>query len=257
MDRSTDFIRHAHLTVWATLALLLAPGVGTTIAKAQMAEPIFPLPNSTTAASTQPIEIRLTEQPQIKTDSIKVRLNGLPLEGNLSIDTSDLSLSFQATPPNYNLGDNTLTVNFETQSGVQSQFRWPFTVEAAAAVDPADSEVAAVPESTTIPLAPELTTQEIEGDTLMLSGQTQPGATVTLDVVATRPVASLVDLGPFSVTTGAPAPRQMSSSAVADADGMFTLEFDVTGDPVQTEYQVDATAVQGDLQESTTATFQR
>ena len=253
---TTCFTRPAHLSLWTAL-LLIAPGIGTTMAKAQMAEPVFPLPNSTTAASTQPIEIKLTEQPQIKTDSIQVQLNGTPLEGNLSIDTNDLSLGFQATPPSYNLGNNTLTVQFETLAGVQSSFSWPFTIDAAAAVDTTEPEVATAPDAPIMTLAPEFTTQAIEGDTLILSGQTQPGANVTLDVTATRPAASLVDLGPFSVTTGTPEPRQMSSSAVADADGMFTLEFDVTGDPVQTEYQVNATAARGDAQETTTTDLQR
>ncbi len=254
----TGFPRHAHLTVLSALALLLASGVGNTIAEAQMAEPIFPLPNSTTPASSQPIEIKLTEQPEIKTDSIQVQLNGVPLEGSLSIDTSDLSLGFQATPSNYNLGNNTLSVQFETQAGVQSQFIWPFTIEAVAApVETTEPDVATAPNPATIPLAPELSTQSIEEDTLTFAGQTQPGATVTLNVTATRPTTSLVDLGPFSVTTGASAPRQMSSSAVADAEGMFTLEFDVTGDPVETEYAVEAIATQGDNQDTTTTTLQR
>ncbi|MEM9264856.1 MAG: hypothetical protein AAGA46_04975 [Cyanobacteria bacterium P01_F01_bin.13] len=251
MDIKTGFTRR-YLTVWTTLLLL----AGTTVAEAQVVEPIFPLPNSTNEASDQPIELKLTEQPQIKTDSIQVQLNGALLEGSLSIDTSDLSLEFQATPPNYNLGDNLLTVQFETQSGVQSQFSWPFTI--AAVATPAETpEAEAAPEATTIPLAPELTTQSIEGDTLTLSGQTQPGATVTLNVTATIPASSLVDIGPFSITTEAPEPREMSSSAVADSDGVFNVEFDVASDPAETEYAVEAIATQGDLQETTTTTLQR
>lgn len=258
MDMKTGFIRHIPLTAWTTLALLVAPSLGTPMAKAQVAEPIFPLPNSINEASTQTIELKLTEQPEIKTDSIQVQLNGVPLEGSLSIDTSDLSLGFQATPSNYNLGNNTLSVQFETQAGVQSQFIWPFTIEAVAApVETTEPDVATAPNPATIPLAPELSTQSIEEDTLTFAGQTQPGATVTLNVTATRPTTSLVDLGPFSVTTGASAPRQMSSSAVADAEGMFTLEFDVTGDPVETEYAVEAIATQGDNQDTTTTTLQR
>lgn len=117
-----------HLATWTTLALLLAPGISTTIANAQVAEPIFPLPNSTNEISDCSIELKRTDQPQIKIDSIQVQLNDTPLEGNLSIDTSDLSLGFQATPSSYNLGKKILTVQFETQDGVQSQFTWLFTV---------------------------------------------------------------------------------------------------------------------------------
>ncbi|NEQ54940.1 MAG: hypothetical protein F6K11_33260 [Leptolyngbya sp. SIO3F4] len=258
MDMKTGFTRRRHLTVWTTLALLLAPGVGTKMAEAQVAEPIFPLPNSSTAAATSPIEIKLTEQPQIKTDSIQVQLNGTPLEGTLSIDTTDLSLGFQSSPRTYNLDENILTVQFETVSGVQSEFSWPFIIgTTATSADTTEAEVATATTAPTIPLAPEFTTQSVAGSTLTLAGQTQPGATVTLNVTATRPTASLVDIGPFSVTTGATAPREMSSSAVADADGMFTVEFDATGDPVETEYQVEAIAVQGNEQETTTTTFQR
>ena len=220
MDMKTGFIRPRNLTFWAALVMLLTPGISTTIAEAQIAEPIFPLPNSTNEAFTRPIELKLTEQPQIKTDSIQIQLNGNPLEGNLSIDTSDLSLGFQATPSNYNLGDNTLTVQFETQSGIQSQFSWPFIIST---VTPTaeTTEPAATTEAANIPLTPEFTTQSIEENTLVLAGKTQPGATVILNINATRPAASLVDLGPFSVTTGEAEQRQMSSSAVANSEGIF------------------------------------
>ncbi len=255
------FIRsyNLKLTFWIPLTLLFAPGLGSTIAKAQVVEPIFPLPSSTNEISDRPIELKLTEQPQIKLDTIQVRLNNTLLEGNLSIDTSELSLGFQATPPTYNLGDNTLTVQFETQSGVQSQFSWPFTVSTVTTLeDTAESEDdMAEPEATNIPLAPEFTTQAIKENTLVLAGQTQPGATVNLNVTATRPVASLFDIGPFVLTTGEAEQREMSSSATADDDGVFKLEFDVTGDPEQTEYQIEAIATQGDVQETTSITLQR
>lgn len=255
MKRSPGFT--CRFTAWTTLALLLTPGIGITIAKAQVAEPVFPLPNSTNEISDRPIELKLTEQPEIKTDSIQVQLNGTLLDGNLSIDTSDLSLGFQATPTSYNLGNNTLTVQFETQAGVQSEFTWPFIVSTVTA--DAEPEAEAVPETDAEPvaLAPEFTTQAVEEDALVLAGKTRPGAEVTLNVMATRPVASLFDLGPFSVSTGEAEQREMSASAVADSDGSFQVEFDVTGDPVQTEYQVDAIATQGDTQETTTVTLQR
>ncbi len=258
MDMKTSFTHHRYLTFLTTLGLLLASGVVTTVAKAQVAEPIFPLPASTNEVSDRPIELKLTEQPEIKTESIQVQLNGTSLDGSLSIDTSDLSLGFQATPSNYNLGNNTLTVEFETQTGVQSQFSWPFTIEAVTApVETTEPETVAAAAATTLPLAPEFTTQTIAGNTLTLSGQTQPGATVTLNIMATRPTASLVDIGPFAITTGESAPREMSSSAVADGAGLFNVEFDVTGDPVATEYAVEAIATQGDTQATTTTTFQR
>lgn len=248
----TGFFRPHSLAFWTTLTLLLASGLGANIAQAQIVEPIFPLPNSTNEVSDQPIELKLTEQPQIKLDSIQVRLNNTLLEGNLSIDTSELSLGFQAIPPNYNVGENILTVQFETQSGVQSQFSWPFTVSTGT-----PSEDTAEPEVTSVLLAPEFTTQAIKENTLVLAGQTQPGATVNLNVTATRPVASLLDIGPFVLTTGEAEQREMSSSATADDDGVFKLEFDVTGDPEQTEYQIEAIATQGDIQEITTITLQR
>lgn len=75
--------------------------------------------------------------------------------------------------------------------------------------------------------------------------------------MATRHGASVFDLGHFSVSTGDAEQREMSASVVADSEGVFQVEFDVTGDPVQTEYQVDEIATQGDTQETTTVTLQR
>ena len=251
MDMKTGFFRPRSFTFWATAALFLMPGVGTTVAQAQIAEPIFPVPNSTNEISDRPIELKLTDQSQIDLDTIQVMLNGSPLDGNLSINTSDRSLGFQAIPPNYNVGDNTLTVQFETQTGIQSQFSWPFTVSTVApAAETAEPE-------TSVSLMPEFTTQVIEENALVLAGTTQPGATVTLSITATRPVASLFDLGPFSVTSGEAEQRQMSASTTADGEGDFQLEFDVTGDPEQTEYQIEAIAAQGNLQETATTTLQR
>ena len=70
----------------------------------------------------------------------------------------------------------------------------------------------------------------------MLAGKTQPEATVDLNVTATRPVASLLEPGPFVLASGEAEQREISSSAIADDAGVFKLEFDVTGDPEQTEY---------------------
>lgn len=252
MDMKTGFFRPRSFTFWATAILLLMPGVGTRIAKAQITEPIFPAPNSTNEISDRPVELKLTEQSKIKLDTIQVMLNGSPLDGNLSINTSDRSLGFQAIPTNYNLGDNTLTVQFETQAGIQSQFSWPFTISTVAPT----AETTDEPEVSAL-LVPEFTTQMIEENALVLAGTTQPGAAVTLNITATRPVASLFDLGPFSVTSGEAEQRQMSASTTADDEGNFQLEFDVTSDPEQTEYQVEAIATQGESQETTTTTLQR
>ena len=49
----------------------------------------------------------------------------------------------------------------------------------------------------------------------------------------------------------------MTSTTMTDGVGIFKLEFDVTGDPEETEYQVEAIATQGDTQETTTITLQR
>ena len=49
----------------------------------------------------------------------------------------------------------------------------------------------------------------------------------------------------------------MSSTVVADSDGVFTTSSGVTGDPVETEYVVEAIAAQGEAEETTTSRFQR
>jgi hypothetical protein len=245
------------LQLFPTLALaILGAVLGTTpkAALGQSVEPISPLPNGDALTPDSAIDLRLTEQPKIKLDTIAVLVNGTPVSGNISIDTSNLSLRFQGTPASYNLGTNTLEVKFETQSGIQSQFTWPFSVGAAAVpatpttttTTPSDTTNAATPvATTTIPLKPELTTQSVTGNTLVLEGKTQPGATVSVAITATRPAEPLVDIGPFVITSNRVDSRQMSGSGQANGDGTFRLEFDVVGDPAGTEYAIQTTSSQG------------
>lgn len=259
---NTRFITPFSFPFWATLTLLIAPGLGSTLTSAQTVEPIFPLPNTINEPSTDSIELKLTEQPQIKLDTIQVLLNESLINGNLSINTRDKSLFFQATPENYNFGDNTLTVQFETQAGVQSQFTWTFIIGIVeqppdeTLTETADEETVES-ETPTIPLAPELTTQSISNNILVLAGKTQPGATITFNITATQPSTPLINLGAIVISGINDQKRQMSESSVADSEGHFRIEFDVTEDPDQTQYKIEVIAVQEEEEETTTITLQR
>jgi hypothetical protein len=239
---------------FAVTTILFTSFLGAQQAFAQSVEPTFPLPNSQNSTVNTPIDLRLTEQPKIKLNTIKILVNGVVVNGNLSVDTSNLSLRFQGTPSSYNIGQNTVQVEFENQAGIRSQFTWPFTIGAATAT-PTPQPTPTTP-TTPVALKPEFTRQTISGNTLILEGKTQAGSNMSVNIVATRP-ASSVGLGPIIITTGNVQQRQMSATGTANPDGTFRFEFNVINDPKGTQYDVEATARQGNQQEVTTLVLKR
>lgn len=241
--------------------IFTVPIVKPEFVNAQTVEPTFPLPNSQNSSPENPIDFRLTEQPKIKLDTIKVFVNDNQVSNNsLSFDTSNRSIRFQGTPASYNIGQNMLRVEFETQSGIQSQFEWPFSIgtTSTASTDSSTSETTVIEtDTTTIPLKPEFTRQAISGNTLVLEGKTRPGSSVNVEITATRPSSSLFDLGPIVISSGQAQQRSMSGTTTATSEGNFKLEFNVAADPAGTQYQVEATATEGTETDTTNITLAR
>lgn len=254
----------------ATIAGVITSGSIFMPASAQSVEPIYPMPGTTngTLDSTTPIEVKLTEQPDIKIETIKFLLNGTEVTGNLSLNTTDKTLLFKATPSTFNIGDNTLEVSFSTNDDIQSQFSWSFALTGAAATTPTTTPTptpttTTTPTNTTTPtttgttppaviaLKPELSSPRFVGSAMILEGKTRPNATVTVDIQATRPGVSLINLGSFRVGSSDESRALPKVSVTADSQGNFRTEFDVVGDTQGTQYNITTTAADGTVSEST------
>ena len=246
--------------LWAVISVLGTSLLGAQMASAQAIKSISPAPNSVNTTLPQQLEMTLTEQSEIKLDTVKVWLNQQEVKGNLAINTADRSLRFVGTPPTYNVGTNTVQVTYETQSGIKSQHQWPFAIDAAASTGQSSTSTGQSSTSTgqqaAVPLKPELTRQFINGNLLVLEGKTQPGASVAAAVNAMRP-ASAVNLGPISINTGQAQTRQLSANSMADNEGKFRMEFNVTGDPAGTQYNMTVTATNANQTDQTTALVTR
>jgi hypothetical protein len=254
-------LRSISLTT-ATIAGIISSGSIFMPASAQSVEPVYPMPSSTNATlnSATPIEVKLTEQPDIQLSTIKFLLNGTKISGNLSVNTADETLLFKAVPPTFNIGDNTLEVSFMTSDDIQSQFTWSFALTGATATAPTtpatttDTTTPAATETATpaaIALKPVLSTHRFVGSALILEGKTRPNAEVTVDIQATRPGTSLFNLGSFRVGSSAEMRAIPTATVTADAQGNFRAEFDVVGDAQGTQYDITTTAADGTVSEST------
>ncbi|NJN73409.1 MAG: hypothetical protein HC799_11680 [Limnothrix sp. RL_2_0] len=250
----------------ATIAGVITSGSLFMPAFAQSVEPVYPMPSSTngTLDSTTPIEVKLTEQPDIKLETIKVLLNGTEVSGNLSVNTVDKTLLFKATPSTFNIGDNTLAVSFMTSDAIQSEFSWSFALTGATTTTPTTTSTETTTPSTTetttpteIALKPELSSPRFVGSAMILEGKTRPNAKVTVDIQATRPGTSLFNLGSFRVGSSAEIRAIPTATVKADSQGNFRAEFDVVGDSQGTQYAVTTTAADGTVSESTTMTVTR
>lgn len=255
------FQLHSFSLAAATIAGVITSGSILMPASAQSVEPVYPMPSTTngTLNSTTPIEVKLTEQPDIKLDTIKFLLNGTEVTGNLSLNTTDKTLLFKATPSTFNIGDNTLEVSFTTNDDIQSQFNWSFALTGATTTTPitttpVDATTPATTDATTpveVALKPELSSPRFVGSALILEGKTRPNAVVTVDIQATRPGVSLLNLGGFRVGSEAEVRSLPTASVTADAQGNFRTEFDVIGDAQGTQYDVTTTAADDTVTEST------
>lgn len=252
----------------ATIAGVITSGSIFMPASAQSVEPVYPLPSTTsgTLDSKTPIEIKLTEQPDIKLETIKFLLNGTEVTGNLAVNTTDKTLLFKATPSTFNIGDNTLSVSFMTSDAIQSQFSWSFKLTGTTTTTPATTTPTNTTTTTTTPttttpavtaLKPELSSPRFVGTAMILEGKTRPNAVVTVDIQATRPGVSLINLGSFRVGSSSEVRSLPTASVTADAQGNFRTEFDVVGDAKGTQYDITTTAADGTVTESTATKITR
>lgn len=229
---------------------------------AQTVEPVYPQPNSTntTIDSTTPIEIRLTNQANINTSTVKFQLNGADLPGGtLSLNTANGTLSYKVTPTTFNIGDNTLQVQFQTKTGITSQFNWPFKLTGGTtATTPTTTTTTSTTTpttpgtttTTTIALKPQMTTQSFNGNALVLEGKTRPGATVRLTGQAVRPGTSLFSLGSVRIGSSDTSRSLGTTTVTADSQGFFSIQVDVLGDTKGTNYTMDLMATENNISES-------
>lgn len=216
------------------IAVLATSLVGVPIAAAQSikANSISPAPNTINLTPPSKIEWTLTNSSNIDLSSLKVFLNGREIAPNIS-NVSSGNLSFTASPSSGYVRDNRVRIQFKTKDGVVSRFRWPFSITIGGT---------SPPPTTAVPLQPQLTNyyfNQPTRDRLIFEGTTQPGAQVTANINATRPVNA--NLGIISVPLGGLL-RQFSRTVTADSAGKFTINFNVAGDPVGTQYDADFTS---------------